>query len=68
MKFQDFQFHSDVAEGARAAGYSIPTPIQQQAVPVVMQGRLCPADPAPSRKRTTGKGARADHCPHQGTC
>ncbi|HIJ81035.1 MAG TPA: DEAD/DEAH box helicase [Desulfuromonadales bacterium] len=39
MKFQDFQFHSDVAEGARAAGYSIPTPIQQQAVPVVMQGR-----------------------------
>ncbi len=39
MNFQDFKFHPQVAAGVTAAGYSAPTPIQQQAIPVVMEGR-----------------------------
>ena len=39
MMFQEFQFNPHVAAGVNAAGYTIPTPIQQQAIPVVMQGR-----------------------------
>jgi ATP-dependent RNA helicase RhlE len=39
MKFQTFNFHPVVAAGIREAGYVTPTPIQQQAIPTVMQGR-----------------------------
>ena len=39
MTFQEFQFHPDVAAGIAAAGYAEPTPIQAQAIPVVMAGR-----------------------------
>lgn len=39
MKFQDFQFHPLIIAGITAAGYNIPTPIQQQAIPAVMQGQ-----------------------------
>ncbi|TLM67322.1 MAG: DEAD/DEAH box helicase [Deltaproteobacteria bacterium] len=39
MTFQDFKFHSDVAAGIAGAGYAEPTPIQAQAIPVVMAGR-----------------------------
>lgn len=39
MGFKAFNFHPLVAAGVKAAGYSIPTPIQEQAIPVVMQGR-----------------------------
>lgn len=39
MKFQNFELHPLVAAGVMAAGYSIPTPIQLQAIPSVMQGR-----------------------------
>ena len=39
MKFQEFGFNNDVSAGVSAAGYTTPTPIQEQAIPVVMQGR-----------------------------
>ena len=39
MEFQTFNFHPQVAAGVKAAGYTKPTPIQEQAIPVVMQGR-----------------------------
>lgn len=39
MQFDSFQFHPNVAAGITAAGYSTPTPIQAQAIPVIMQGR-----------------------------
>ncbi|MBI2859609.1 MAG: DEAD/DEAH box helicase [Chloroflexi bacterium] len=39
MKFTDFQLHPSVLSGVRAMGYETPTPIQEQAIPHVMQGR-----------------------------
>ena len=34
-----FSFHPKVAAGVTAAGYTTPTPIQAQAIPLVMQGQ-----------------------------
>jgi ATP-dependent RNA helicase RhlE len=39
MEFNSFDFHQKVAAGVTAAGYITPTPIQEQAIPLVMQGR-----------------------------
>ncbi|SHK17927.1 Superfamily II DNA and RNA helicase [Desulfatibacillum alkenivorans DSM 16219] len=39
MNFTSFGFHKNVAAGISAAGYSTPTPIQEKAIPQVMQGR-----------------------------
>lgn len=39
MDFRSFNFHPQVAAGIEAAGYATPTPIQQQAIPPVMEGR-----------------------------
>ncbi len=39
MSFDDFALHQRVAAGVHAAGYTIPTPIQRQAIPAVMAGR-----------------------------
>jgi ATP-dependent RNA helicase RhlE len=38
MSFQIFSFHPTVTEGVKRAGYVIPTPIQEQAIPEVMRG------------------------------
>ncbi len=38
MNFSMFNFHPKVAEGVVAAGYTTPTPIQEQGIPSVMQG------------------------------
>src|SRR5512140_473367 len=38
MEFQKFNFHTQVAAGIKAAGYTTPTPIQEQAIPSVMAG------------------------------
>jgi ATP-dependent RNA helicase RhlE len=38
MDFTSFNFHPQVAAGVAAAGYSTPTPIQEQGIPPVMQG------------------------------
>ncbi|OQX11514.1 MAG: RNA helicase [Desulfobulbaceae bacterium A2] len=39
MDFKDFDFHPQVAAGVEAAGYTTPTPIQEQAMPAVLRGR-----------------------------
>jgi len=39
MEFQEFNLHPVIAASVTAAGYVTPTPIQQQAIPTVMQGR-----------------------------
>lgn len=39
MSFETFCLDSRIAAAIRAAGYTTPTPIQQQAIPVVLQGR-----------------------------
>lgn len=39
MEFHEFNFHPVIAASIKEAGYVTPTPIQQQAIPTVMQGR-----------------------------
>jgi len=38
MDFKTFNFHPQVSAGVAAAGYTAPTPIQEQGIPPVMQG------------------------------
>ena len=38
MSFEQFSLDPRILAGVKAAGYATPTPIQQQAIPVVMQG------------------------------
>jgi len=39
MNFETFNLHPSIMAGVRALGYSLPTPIQEQAIPPIMQGR-----------------------------
>jgi len=39
VKFDDFRFDARINAGIREAGYAIPTPIQEQAIPLVLEGR-----------------------------
>jgi len=39
MSFNSFNLHPQVADGIRAAGFTEPTPIQQQSIPTILQGR-----------------------------
>lgn len=39
MDFEQFSFDPRIRAGIKAAGYTTPTPIQQQAIPCVLQGR-----------------------------
>ena len=39
MNFQTFKFHPAVAAGVTAAGFTVPTPIQTQAIPPVLAGQ-----------------------------
>ena len=39
MEFHEFNFHPAIAASIKEAGYVTPTPIQQQSIPTVMQGR-----------------------------
>jgi ATP-dependent RNA helicase RhlE len=39
LNFDQFSFNPHINEAIRAAGYSHPTPIQKQAIPLVLQGR-----------------------------
>ena len=42
MEFKDFGLHADIERALAAKRYSQPTPIQQQAIPVLLEGRdLC---------------------------
>ncbi len=39
MNFETFNFHPSIMAGVRALGYVIPTPIQVQTIPPILQGR-----------------------------
>jgi ATP-dependent RNA helicase RhlE len=39
MSFKDFQLHQKINAGVAACGYTIPTPIQKEAIPPVLAGR-----------------------------
>ncbi len=39
MNFNEFHFDNRLMEGVEAIGYETPTPIQEQAIPVVLEGR-----------------------------
>jgi ATP-dependent RNA helicase RhlE len=39
VNFEQFSFDRRIVAGIKAAGYTRPTPIQQQAIPVVLEGR-----------------------------
>jgi ATP-dependent RNA helicase RhlE len=39
MSFESFNLHPSVMAGVQAQGYTIPTPIQEQSIPPIMQGR-----------------------------
>ena len=38
MSFTSFNLHPQIEAGVKALGYNIPTPIQRQAIPPVLQG------------------------------
>lgn len=39
MKFRDFNFESNLQEGLDAMGFDSPTPIQEQAIPIILKKR-----------------------------
>ncbi len=39
MNFSEFGFDSDLMEGIEAMGFESPTPIQEQAIPAILQGK-----------------------------
>ncbi|MBN1856663.1 MAG: DEAD/DEAH box helicase, partial [Dehalococcoidia bacterium] len=39
MNFESFNFHPRIADGIKALGYVTPTPIQEEAIPPIMEGR-----------------------------
>jgi ATP-dependent RNA helicase RhlE len=39
VKFESFHLHPNIMAGVKAQGYIMPTPIQRQAIPPVLQGR-----------------------------
>lgn len=38
MKFSEFDFHPDIAKGVKIAGFREPSPIQEQAIPIIARG------------------------------
>ena len=39
MTFQDFNFDSKLQEGLESMGYAKPTPIQEQAIPIILENK-----------------------------
>lgn len=39
MNFSDFKLHPDILEGINSMGFENPTPIQEQAIPVILDGK-----------------------------
>jgi ATP-dependent RNA helicase RhlE len=39
LTFNDFNFDQSLIDGLQSMGYKLPTPIQQQAIPVIQQGK-----------------------------
>ena len=38
MKFSEFNFHKDLAKGVKIAGFREPSPIQEEAIPIIASG------------------------------
>ncbi len=38
MKFNEFDFHRDIAKGVKIAGFREPSPIQEMAIPIIARG------------------------------
>ena len=38
MKFNEFDFHADIAKGVKIAGFREPSPIQEMAIPIIESG------------------------------
>ena len=38
MKFSEFDFHRDIAKGVKIAGFKEPSPIQEEAIPIIVSG------------------------------
>ena len=53
MSFSELGLHADLLRAVTAQGYTVPTPIQRQAIPVVLEGR----DMLASAQTGTGKTA-----------
>ncbi len=53
MKFTEFGFHPDLMNGVEALGFENATPIQEQAIPIILEGR----DIIASAQTGTGKTA-----------
>lgn len=53
MKFTEFPFHPQLAEGLEASGYEEPTPIQEKVIPLILSGK----DIIASAQTGTGKTA-----------
>lgn len=39
MSFKAFNFHPDIIKGIADCGYTIPTPIQKEAIPPIIEGK-----------------------------
>ena len=39
MTFKEFDLHPDVAKGVRIAGFKEPSPIQEEVIPIILEGR-----------------------------
>ena len=39
MSFESFNLHTDIMSGVKELGYTEPTPIQEQSIPPILQGR-----------------------------
>ncbi len=53
MKFEEFNLSSSLLDGLSAMGYSQPTPVQEQAIPIILAGK----DIVASAQTGTGKTA-----------
>jgi superfamily II DNA/RNA helicase len=53
LKFTAFNFHEQLAEGIAASGYEEPTPVQEQVIPLILEGN----DIIASAQTGTGKTA-----------
>jgi superfamily II DNA/RNA helicase len=53
LRFTDFNFHPNLLEGIEASNYEIATPVQQQVIPPILEGR----DVIASAQTGTGKTA-----------
>ncbi len=53
MRFSEFNFHPTLLEGIEASGYENATPVQEQVIPIIMNGR----DLIASAQTGTGKTA-----------